>query len=272
MAFPLTSLTENFSDGKKPTQEQWYELIDQVRPYTTAADRQTLINSLYNDFKTGNIVSQTQIYKIIQACSLARPFAANYVNLLNVFTDGFVPNGSDFKTLIDALNYTQLPCVVRFMSTAAFNEMASTYLGHVLGIVLEASIDPDTVSGTKLITHMATSSSGSWSVIDAYTMGNTTAVPGGWLSDVTFSKVTLRVLLASTTTAQQVNSASMSLYMSKTSNGSNRQVIFDNIILTQKDYNGLVATISNVEFSLANYANLLGQNAYLFLLANIQTT
>ena len=270
MAFPKDTLLENFSDGKKPTQAQWHQLVDQIRPYNSSASRNQVIDALKSKFSTNSTVTESLMSSIITQCAIARPFATDYDALRAKFTTGTKPTGADFKTLIDALNYTQLPCVVRFYGTCTFaNATAAEYHRHVLGIAIEASISPNAESGTKLITHVT--NGGNWSPLDSTSLGNTQFLIGAWLSDVLFSKITIRVILASTTQSQKVKSADLFLYMSKTVDGANRVSIIEGIRATQKDANGLVATRPNVQFTRANYADILGQNAYLFCLATLYT-
>lgn len=272
MAFPKDTLLENFSDGKKPTQAQWHQLVDQIRPYNSSAQRNSIINNYKDTLVSGATVNEQIMTNIITQCAIARPFATDYDALKTKFTTGTKPTGADFKTLIDALNYTQLPCVVRFHGTCEFdNATAAEYFGHVLGIHVEASISPNAESGSKVIMLSATSSSGGWAPLDSTSLGTQTPVLGAWLSDVLFSTVTIHVVLASTTQSQKVKSADLFLYMSKTANGANRISIIEGLKATQKDANGLVATRPNVQFTRANYADILGQNAYLFCLATLYT-
>lgn len=270
MAFPKDTLLENFSDGKKPTQAQWHQLVDQIRPYNSSAQRNAIINNYKDTLVSGATVNEQIMTDIITQCAIARPFATDYDALKTKFTTGTKPTGADFKTLIDALNYTQLPCVVRFYGRCAFNNAtAAEYRGHVLGIVIEANISPNAKSGPKLITH--STYGGSWSPLDSTSLGNTQFLNGSWLSDVLFSTFTIRVILASTTQSQKVQAADLFVYMSKTANGANRISIIEGIRATQKDANGLFATMQNVQFTRANYADVLGQNAYLFCLATLYT-
>lgn len=268
MAFPKDTLLENFSDGKKPTQAQWHQLLEQVRPYVSSSLATPVQTQLKNLFTTNKVVTQVAMSNILTYCKLARPFATDYDALKAKFTTGSKPTGADFETLINAMNYTQLPCVTRFYGTVVFNNAyASEYHGHVLGVIVEPAIDPTAVSGTKLLT--MSSYGGTWSILDEYTMGNKTAIISPWLSDVTFNKITLHVILASTTQSQKVQSATLNFYIAKTEDAANRIPIVQNVIATQKDYNGLVAVVQNVTFSQANYADLLGQNAYIFCTANV---
>lgn len=270
MAFPKDTLLENFSDGKKPTQAQWHQLVEQVRPYNPTSSRNQIIDNFKDVLSTNATVTESLMSSIITQCAIARPFATDYDALKTKFTTGTKPTGADFETLINALNYTQLPCVVRFYGTCAFNNAtAAEYHGHVLGIAIEASISPNAESGPKLITHVT--NGGNWSPLDSTSLGNTQFLIGPWLSDVLFSTFTIRVILASTTQSQKVQVADLFVYMSKTVNGANRISIIEGIRATQKDANGLFATMQNVQFTRANYADVLGQNAYLFCLATLYT-
>lgn len=270
MAFPKDTLLENFSDGKKPTQAQWHQLIDQIRPYNNSSDRQTIITNIKDVFSTGSMVNDAMMTNIITQCKIARPFATDYDTLKTKFATGSKPTGDDFATLINALNYTQLPCVVKYVATAIFRTAnAADYSGHVLGIVIEASISPATMSGTKLIIHAT--NGGNWSMLDTTSMGNKMPLIGAWLSDVTFSNVTIRVLLASTAQSQKIVDASISVYIAKTEDAANRIPIIQNVVTTQKDQNGLVVAVPNVKFTVPNYDTVLGQNAYLFCTARLTT-
>ena len=221
---------------------------------------------------SGATVNEQIMTNIITQCAIARPFATDYNELKTKFTTGTKPTGEDFKTLIDALNYTQLPCVVRFHGTCKFdNATAAEYFGHVLGIYIEANISPNAESGPKVIMNSATSSSGGWVQLDSTSLGTRTPARHAWLSDVLFSTVTIHVLLASTTQSQKVKSVELFLYMSKTADGANRISIIEGLKTAQKDANGLVATMPNVQFTRANYADILGQKAYLFCLATLYT-
>lgn len=268
MAFPKNTLLENFSDGKKPTQAQWYQLLEQIRPYVSSSIANPVQAQLKNLFTTNTVVTQAAMSYILTYCKLARPFATDYDALEAKFTTGSKPTGADFETLINALNYTQLPCVIQFYGIVKFNNASSSeYHGHVLGITVESAIDPTAVSGTKLV--LLATNGGNWSILDAYTMGNTLPLISGWLSDVTFSKITMRVILANTAQAQKVQSAKVNLYMAKTESDTNRTQIVTNVIATQKDYNGLVVEVPNVTFSQANYADIVSQTGFIFCTADV---
>lgn len=277
MAFPLTTLTSNFSDGKKPTQAQWYELVEQLRPYVSAADRSDLINELKTALTTGSIVDTTVTHKIITAARLANPFATDYDSLKEHFMTDAVPTGLDFQNLIKALNYgVGEPCPVKFIVEIMFNSpIAQQFFGHVLGaavVLHQNTTSKRYLEGyTGMTSLIGNSSNGYFNLQDDYTLATITPTTQHWYSDVRSNYVEVMLLCNSTSQVNAITHATFNLFLSTASDTHTVGLMQGNTGVSASN-NWLLAHINNWNYSNAQYGTVYGKTANIRLTIQLSTT
>lgn len=114
----LAPLIDLFKTGAKPTQNDWLELLKLAYHYTTYTDnaKGALYKQCLQDFKTGNVVTQTMMQNVV---TLFKDSISPYfdLNSYSNFKTGKVPTAADFNNLLSKLvynsaNYYNVPVYV----------------------------------------------------------------------------------------------------------------------------------------------------------------
>lgn len=94
-----------FSDGKRPTLQQWHNALKQ---YASGFDHiDAIVNTALSDWAKGSIVTfnmlKNAIYNIFEADAIQR----RILNALETsFADGMIPTGSNFQSLFNIGNFS----------------------------------------------------------------------------------------------------------------------------------------------------------------------